>query len=40
MPIDIRTNGKIWTTAEIVNECKKVIDQIIDHPTEKGGEEE
>ena len=40
MPIDLRTNGKRWTTAEIVEECKQVIDQItIVHPTEKGGEE-
>ena len=40
-PIDIRrTNGKRWTTAEIVNECKQVIDQItIADPTEKGGGE-
>lgn len=41
MPIDIITGGKKWTTSEIVNECKQVIDQItIDHPTEKGGEQE
>ena len=41
MPIDIRTNGKKWTTVEIVNECKQVIDQItIADPTEKGGEQE
>lgn len=41
MPIDIRTGGKKWTTSEIVNECKQVIDKIVaDHPTEKGGEEE
>jgi hypothetical protein len=40
MPIDIRTNGKRWTTAEMVNECKRVIDQIVtNHPTEKGGGE-
>ena len=40
MPIGIRMNGKRWTTAEIVEECKQVIDQItIVHPTEKGGEE-
>lgn len=39
MPIDIRTNGKKWTTAEIVNECKQVINQIVtDHQTEKGGD--
>ena len=37
MPIYIRTNGKKWTTYEIINECKQVIDQIAtDHPTEKG----
>ena len=31
---------KRWTTAEMVNECKEVIDQIVtDHPTEKGGAE-
>lgn len=41
MPIGIRMNGKRWTTAEIVEECKQVIDQItIVHPTEKGGEQE
>ena len=41
MPIDIRTNGKKWTTYEIINECKQVIDQIAaDHPTEKGGVKE
>ena len=41
MPIYIRTNGKKWTTYEIINECKQVIDQIAaDHPTEKGGEKE
>ena len=41
MPIYIRTNGKKWTTYEIINECKQVIDQIAaDHPTEKGGETE
>lgn len=28
MLIGIRTNGKRWTTAEIVEECKQVIDQI------------
>ena len=40
MPIGIKTGGKKWTTAEIVNECKQVIDQLAsDHPTEKGGEE-
>ena len=40
MPVYMRTNGKRWTTAEIVEECKQVIDQItIDRPTEKGGEE-
>lgn len=39
MPIGIRTGGKKWTTAEIVNECKQVIDQLATaHPTEKGGE--
>ena len=39
MPIGIRTCGKKWTTAEIVNECKQVIDQLaVAHPTEKGGE--
>jgi hypothetical protein len=31
---------KKWTTAEIVNECKKVIDQLIVYPTEKGGVQE
>ena len=37
MPVGIRTNGKRWTTAEIVEECKQVIDQIaIVPPTEKG----
>ena len=41
MPIDIRTNGKKWTTYEIINECKQVIDQIAtDHSTEKGSETE
>ena len=41
MPIGIRMNGKRWTTAEIVEECKQVIDQLIAaHPTEKGGIEE
>lgn len=41
MPIDVRTGGKKWTTSEIVNECKQVIDQItIVHPAEKGGVEE
>ena len=41
MPIYIRTNGKKWTTYEIINECKQVIDQIAsDHPTEKGGVKE
>lgn len=41
MPIVIRTNGKRWTTAEIVNECKQVIDQItIADLTEKGSEQE
>ncbi len=40
MPEDIRTNGKRWATAEIVNECKEVIDQlVIAHPNEKGGEQ-
>lgn len=40
MPVYMRTGGKRWTTTEIVEECKQVIDQItIDHPTEKGGEE-
>ena len=39
MPIGIRMNGKRWTTAEIVEECKQVIDQItIVHQTEKDGE--
>ena len=29
---------KMWTTDEIVNECKEVIEQLaIAHPTEKGG---
>ena len=28
MPIDTRIGGKMWTTAEIVEECKQVIDQI------------
>lgn len=32
MPIDIRTNGKIWTIDEIVAECKRVIDQLIRTP--------
>ena len=41
MPIGIRMNGKRWTTAEIVEECKQVIDQItIVYPTKKGGEQE
>ena len=41
MPIYIRTNGKKWTTYEIINECKQVIDQIAaDHPTKKGGVKE
>ena len=41
MPIYIRTNGKKWTTYEIINECKQVIDQIAaDHPTEKGSVKE
>ena len=40
MPIYIRTNGKKWTTYEIINECKQVIDQIAGHPTEKGGVKE
>ena len=40
MPVYMRTGGKRWTTAEIVEECKQVIDQIsIVHPTEKGGAE-
>lgn len=40
MPVYMRTNGKRWTTAEIVEECKQVIDQItIDRPIEKGGDE-
>lgn len=35
---NLRTNGKKWTTDEIVSECKEVIDQLIaDTPTEKGG---
>ena len=39
MPIGIIMGGKRWTTAEIVEECKQVIDQItIVRPTEKGGE--
>ncbi len=38
MPICRRMNRKKWTTAEIVNECKQVIDQLVtDHPIEKGG---
>lgn len=28
IPVGIRVNGKRWTTAEIVEECKQVIDQI------------
>ena len=36
MPENIRTNGKMWTTAEIVNECKEVIDQLVTaHPQRK-----
>ena len=39
MPMDIRTIGKKWTTFEIINECKMVIDQInqITTHTERGG---
>ena len=41
MPIGIRMNGKRWTTAEIVEECKQVIEQItIVRQTEKDGEQE
>ena len=40
MPVYMRTNGKRWTTAEIVEECKQVIDQITTvHQTNKGGAE-
>ena len=28
MPIGTRIGGKMWTTTEIVKECKQVIDQI------------
>ena len=41
MPVHVRTSGKRWTTAEIVEECKQVIDQItIVRQTEKDGERE
>lgn len=40
MPIDIRTYGERWTTAEIVNECKRVIDQLAtDNPELLKGDE-
>ena len=29
IPCELRTNGKRWTTEEIVDECKEVIDQIV-----------
>lgn len=28
-PLEFRLKGKIWTTKEMVNECKEVIDQIL-----------
>lgn len=28
-PYELRSNGKKWTTEEMVNECKVVIDQIL-----------
>lgn len=41
MPDHIRTNGKRWTTAEIVNECKTVIDQLVTICGErKGGDKQ
>ena len=32
-PCNMRTNGKRWTTEEIVDECKAVIDQIVNKYT-------
>lgn len=40
MPESIRTYGKKWTTEEIIEECKNVIDQIIDFESEEILEEQ
>ena len=37
IPTSIRTNGKKWTTSEIFEEVKSVIDQLIIVETEDGG---
>ena len=40
LPSHLHTGGKKWTTAEIFEEVKAVIDQLIAvHPTEKGGKQ-
>lgn len=39
-PCELRTNGKRWTTEEIVDECKTVINQIISKYTDEVTENE
>jgi hypothetical protein len=39
-PTNLRTHGKMWTTKEMVDECKEVIDQIIDKYTDEVTENE
>lgn len=38
LPTSLSSHGKKWTTQEIVNECKEVIDQLVE--LLKGGDTE